>query len=315
VAWLWLVVMSSASTAVAADFAGPSACRACHPAQYARQSESRHARAPLLTLLSAQPLRERSGVSFEYEPHPRGIAVTVRMEDRSATAVLEWAFGAGGQAYTPVGTAAGRYIEHRISWYTAAQGARRTLGHPGTPSRDPETALGIVQDAKTIYRCFDCHATAVGPGPDVGSLIPGVTCERCHGAAGAHVRTGAPLVRLSGNRDRIMNLCGSCHRLPPGSNAAEPEVRDPLSIRFAPVGLMASACYRKSKDLSCVTCHDPHQDASQQASTYEPTCASCHQCGAGEATNCLHCHMQKNSPAPYLTFTDHRIRVYRKTRR
>ena len=189
-----------------------------------------------------------------------------------------------------------------------------TLGHPGTPSPDPKSALGSPQEPATIFRCFNCHATAVKPGPDLKSMIPGVTCERCHGAAADHALRGAPMESAKVSRDGVTALCGSCHRLSSENASRTPEVQDPLSIRFAPVGLTASACYRRSPDLSCVTCHNPHQNANHDTSHYTQKCLSCHDarqpCKAGERNDCVRCHMQKRSPAPYLTFTDHRIRVY-----
>ena len=55
---------------------------------------------------------------------------------------------------------------------------------PGSPSAirlQPSTLLGEIQSADTIYRCFNCHATNVKPGPDLAAMEPGVNCERCHG--------------------------------------------------------------------------------------------------------------------------------------
>lgn len=259
-------------------------------------------------------MRERSGISFEYDEVAGGLRVAAVQGAKSASAMLQWAFGSGAQAITPVGTVNGRWLEHRISCYTAVNAARRTLGHPGTASKDPDTALGLIQDSETIFRCFNCHATGVKPGPDLTAILPGVTCERCHGAAGNHVAGKAAMRSASFTREEILGLCGSCHRMPQ-QVSAKPEVNDPLSIRFAPVGLTASSCYRKSTDLSCLTCHDPHENARHDEAHYTEKCLSCHQqkmCTAGEKTSCTRCHMQQRSPAAYLTFTDHRIRVYRK---
>lgn len=311
--------------AAAADLAGPDACRSCHAAAYATQSKSKHALAlrpipqsPLPELFSSQTLAERSGIRFQYESSPDGLTVTARRGEESATALLEWAFGAGAQAITPVGRINGRYLEHRISWYSAAGGARRTMGHAGSPSADPLAALGLPQDPDTIFRCFSCHATGVKAGPDLRSMIPGVTCERCHGAAGEHVTSGAAMRPAKLNREAVMALCGSCHRLPAARGSRSPEADDPISIRFAPVGLTASACFRRSRDLSCLTCHSPHDDASRSVSSYEAQCRGCHEqrntCPSSSENGCLACHMQKRSPEPYLTFTDHRIRIYRKKR-
>jgi hypothetical protein len=91
-----------------------------------------------------------------------------------------------------------------------------------------------------------------------------------------------------------------------------------MSIRFAPVGLMASKCYLVSGALACVTCHDPHGRPYPEKPEYEKKCQGCHapaslvrsQCPRGEDGKCLGCHMVKATPVPGLTFTDHRIRVY-----
>jgi len=98
-----------------------------------------------------------------------------------------------------------------------------------------------------------------------------------------------------------------------------PELEDPISVRFAPVGFLASACFRKSKNFSCITCHDPHADAKLASdASYTAACVKCHvdppkpssACKRALKANCVSCHMKTSSPLPYLTFTDHRIRVY-----
>src|SRR5690606_24995573 len=98
-----------------------------------------------------------------------------------------------------------------------------------------------------------------------------------------------------------------------------PELDDPTSIRFQPVGLMASRCFKASGTLSCLSCHDPHEDARPASDpSYTRVCLSCHkpetqgstECRRAAKENCLPCHMQAASPEPHLRFTDHRIRVY-----
>jgi hypothetical protein len=308
--------------AMAAEFAGPQACAPCHPRHFAAQSRTPHAQAlrpiretPLLHLFAEQPLAERSGIAFAYEPAPGGILVRATQGPRKAEAVLEWAFGAGIQGYTPVGRAGDVYLEHRVSYYTAARGMRRTFGHPGAPSPDPWSALGLVQKPDVIYSCFHCHATGVKPGPDLSAMIPGVTCERCHGPAAGHAASPerqSPRGRF--NREEVLALCGECHRLPTPGVSNQPEVEDPVSIRFAPVGLSVSACYQRSQSLTCLSCHSPHERLQKDPPHYNAVCSSCHprppSACRREQQNCIGCHMQKRAVAPYLLFTDHRIRVY-----
>ncbi len=306
---------------------GEETCRTCHPDQFSTHSGSNHAaalqaigRTGLPELLAGAPIRERSGIEFSYQRAAEGLQVTVEKNGRSVTASLSWAFGSGAQAITPVGIRNGNYFEHRVSYYTQARRPGRTLGHPGEPSRSLDSALGIQQDAGTIFRCFGCHATNVKPGPDLRDFQPGVQCARCHGTATAHVQTGGrmPTKTADLSAAKSVQVCAECHRAPDAGASSQPERDDPLSIRFQPVGLMASECFRKSNALTCVTCHDPHQNARRDAAFYTEKCIGCHStassttngCRRQAGENCLPCHMQKRSPADFLVFTDHRIRAY-----
>ena len=144
-------------------------------------------------------------------------------------------------------------------------------------------------------------------------MIPGVTCERCHGPGAAHSArpTLNNIVRLSKlSATESVRFCAECHR----SAAAEPQ--DPVSIRFQPLGLMASKCYQVSGALSCVTCHAPHDDLVHDSGFYIARCLGCHASNGGRPAvsckraarqDCLPCHMKRASPLPFLTFTDHRI--------
>ncbi len=340
--WQWSVLLFvAAGVCLAGDFVGPEACRLCHPAEFAAQFNSRHNSAlrpivdtPVPALLAESPVRERSGVAFEYTIGAHDLLLGVTQGRKRIDASLHWAFGSGAQAYTPVGFRNGSYFEHRVSFYTSAGRPGRTMGHPGEASRSLESALGLVQDPETIYRCFNCHATGVRPGPDLTDMRAGVSCERCHGPGTAHLNaTGAGRPRTELRRSVVafsgltagesVGFCAECHRSPAfPDSAAAPEAKDPMSIRFQPVGLMASSCFQKSGRLSCVTCHNPHENASKEPAFYVAKCVGCHAaasaivrcttCGLSKRQNCLPCHMQRSAPAEFLSFTDHRIRVYDK---
>lgn len=316
------------------DYVGSASCRSCHPKQYATQTTTNHAKAlrpilrtPLPSLLSGAPIQERSGIAFDYSSTSEGLHVTVTRGNDRLSAILGWAFGSGVQAFTPVGLRNGVYFEHRVSYYTAAGRPGRTMGHSGQPSLSLESALGIPQKSETITRCFDCHATGVQSGPDLSRMVVGIQCERCHGPALAHVNAatkGQPhsaiveSIRTFSRMNAADSIasCAECHRMP-ATNSSHPELDDPESIRFQPIGLMASRCFIESKSLSCVTCHSPHQDSERNVDFYVLKCLQCHQpkntavsCKLAKRQNCLPCHMEKQSSAEFLKFTDHRIRIY-----
>jgi hypothetical protein len=320
IAWLLL----------ASGFLGPQACEPCHAAIFERQAKTHHAHAlrpaaELAPLLS--PLKERGGASLRYEGD--GGTAVAELAGEIVRMPLVWAFGAGAQAVTPVGLLGGRFVEHRVSWYRRKEGLALTPGHDPNPSRDAESALGIMQPPRTAYRCFHCHATNVERGADGGPIlersIAGVTCERCHGPGRAHVeaaRAGKPLRGTILHPGRFAprqqtEMCAECHRSPDTVfQSAMPELENPAAIRFAPVGLMASRCYQKSGGISCLACHSPHDDPlpSNDAS-YVKVCLGCHaktkaHRNVSAVGNCLSCHMQRSEGAPYLYFTDHRIRIY-----
>lgn len=187
--------------------------------------------------------------------------------------------------------------------------------------------------------CLECHATYIhalstDPGTnryDRASLIPGISCESCHGPGESHVELetsrqagadGAPDVGILNpakfSRDRQVDLCAECHNgiqrvgLAPAFSFVPGQ---PLSNYFKPlpstdvahpdvhgnqVGLLQrSKCYRSSKQMSCSTCHDVHT-AEQPAESYSAKCLTCHKwqkCGMaakighGIVNDCINCHM------------------------
>ncbi|MBM3783190.1 MAG: hypothetical protein FJW30_02460 [Acidobacteria bacterium] len=276
----------------AAALASP--CATCHAGKAAAQSRSRHAKAlrPYDGAgFAGKTLRERGGTEYRYSAS----GVTITRDGESREAAIQWLFGAGHFAATPLLRIDGEWIEHRVSRYTAGDRLSLTPGHSRQPADSIATALGIVQTKENERRCFGCHMT---------SGRPGVHCESCHGAGDSH-----PAAAASIRRDRSVALCATCHRAPNERHASStPELDDTASIRFAPVGLQASRCFLMSGGrLTCVTCHDPHTDLAD-SKTYDAACRACHAPKQNCRPDCASCHMPKSSPMPFLTFTDHRIR-------
>lgn len=335
------MILTSAVLAIGeSPFTGPEACAACHRTEYEKQTHSRHfqalrpiAQSPIYALLRAQAKPGDAGDAISYETRVKDVLVTVQQKEERLSAPLEWAFGAGAQGITPVGIIGGRYFEHRFSYFRNAKKFALTFGHPAKAGNG-DAEFGIFQTRRTITQCFNCHATGVASGeagPDLSDMRPGISCERCHGPGRAHVAAAQAGAKPEEVRKSLMNpgrlsaksqvqVCGECHRLPqPGVLSPEPEIEDPVSVRFAPVGLMASRCFAESQKLSCTTCHDAHENARPRSDAYySQRCLSCHTdapasakaCQRGNRENCLPCHMRQTSLSRYLKFTDHRVRVY-----
>ena len=118
---------------------------------------------------------------------------------------------------------------------------------------------------------------------------------------------------------------------------------DPAAVRFQGTTLTWSRCFTESQDvLDCITCHDPHRNASTSTAHYEAKCLECHSkasqphpagrpghparprlralrddaprttCPVNPLTGCIGCHMPAvEGIVPHSSFTDHFIRVHR----
>lgn len=322
---------------LACSLAAAQPCAECHLDIVRRQESSPHARSlspfpgsPMASALAGFRVAEKNGYQFEYGT--RG--VTARRAEDSATGTLDWALGRGKYAMTAVGVFNGQFFEHRMSFYTQPKQPGITPGHQYGVSRSASTALGLVEQPPQAFRCFNCHSTGLREtpdgGPDLTTMTPGIHCERCHGPGTAHIaavrakRSPAEVRKTIFNSGHLparasVEVCGGCHRAPrPGQKAEAPELDDPLSVRFQPVGLMASRCFLESGKLSCLTCHDPHaNEVRHEPAFYAGKCLGCHEhtarvivaCKREQRQDCQPCHMPDATPAPFLTFTDHRIRV------
>jgi predicted CXXCH cytochrome family protein len=97
--------------------------------------------------------------------------------------------------------------------------------------------------------------------------------------------------------------------------APTPGPNDGFEIAHAAYRLRMSACFRSSQ-MTCLTCHDPHQSYRTATSTarYLAVCQSCHQSVVHQASlpakmDCLACHMPKRRTDDVVhgVMTDHYI--------
>ena len=191
-------------------------------------------------------------------------------------------------------------------------------------------------------RCLECHATyfeqttpsAADNHYNKTNFVLGISCERCHGPAAAHIQTHSadaaanspnknPLPPRSLPRDLQIDICAQCHggagepvapafSYRPGAPLSdyvklqEPTATDRLDVHGNQVNLLKrSRCFQSSPAMTCSTCHDPHA-LEPPTAEYSARCLDCHQpaqCGAVRklgpqlASNCIDCHMPVQSSA------------------
>jgi Cytochrome c554 and c-prime len=331
-------------------FAGSAACEQCHKEISAAQRKTPMAR----TLSRADGnavLRDHPDLGFDHRQYKFRISTangksTYSVSDgkEKITAVLNWAFGLGqvGQSYV---------YERNGAWYEARATFFPTLNNlEFTPTRaldapqDVAEAMARPLGSEEMRRCFQCHATGVTTKPIVeqSQFTNGLSCEACHGPGGKHVAAKRAEKLLQGevsgasggefifNPRKLspadsVDFCGACHATWWDVQLAA--LKGVPSIRSQPYRLQNSKCWGPGDPrITCIACHDPHQQLEKRAEMYDPKCLACHVTGKGETvtatqpgkpcpvatSKCSSCHMPKiEIREMHYSFADHDIRIVR----
>ena len=327
------------------EFLGPAACEPCHASKARTQSLTPMANAATRPLAS-EALRSHDQLTFRLPPYTYQI---LRKEDgsqysvsdgaRSISLAVSWAFGLGESGQTYILEQNGAFFESRVSYYRAQDGLDFTPGAMRTPFANLEDAVGRrMLYAPETSRCFACHTTASTASNrfDPSRLIPGVTCEACHGPGAKHVaamkagrmKEGLNSILDPAQLDPVqqVDFCGACHRT--FADVALTQTFGIRDLRFQPYRLEKSQCWAKSSGgITCLSCHNPHQSRVRDLASYDDKCLGCHRSRSSFASahdhpaatckvstkNCVSCHMPKyDMPGMQFKFTDHFIRIVRK---
>ena len=334
-----------------AGYVGAAACASCHE----QESKTQHATAmgrALETVAESRVLRANPRMTFRFGPYTFQIE---RRGDQSIYSVTDgketvsepilYSFGQGKAGQTYIYRRNGVFYESRVSYYRDINGLDFTIGYDRKVPPSLEEALGRAISMDEARSCFSCHSTAAvyGKNLQLDKLMPGVSCESCHGPGRDHIKAMeskqfADMKIFNPGRmgadELTQEFCGSCHRSAESvmTLAQQGGINN---VRFQPYRIFTSRGHDPNDDrLSCTACHNPHEDLRVRAADYDPKCFACHQSEAARksprlaraeradgrtakpcpvaAKDCTSCHMPKvEIPGSHFKFTDHRIRIAR----
>ena len=334
-----------------AGYIGASSCRECHPGESALFARSGHRRTlwratldqnPVVAWLKGRMTKDPDipEVRWAYDVREGRLVAERTIDGRSESFPLDYGLGSGTHGVTFVTLGPGAEsglspsgIEHRLSYFADGRRLGLTPGQERSASEKLESheiPSGKAMGPERIQQCFNCHATLTSTLDsnrlEPATLIPGVSCERCHGPGRAHVeaaRRGEEGLTMRMGHERgepwvEVNQCGSCHRVPRDVSSGQLRPDNPQIARFQGVGISLSACYARGLGgLRCISCHDPHDRISTDRVAYEAVCLSCHSadskpkpriCPTSPASKCIDCHMPRREISGNGWFTDHWIR-------
>ncbi|MGP8093945.1 MAG: multiheme c-type cytochrome [Candidatus Sulfotelmatobacter sp.] len=315
-----------------------SACAGCHASQARPQPDTPMGRGMQWPdadpLFKSHPQLNFRKDSYTYTVETKGVQPVYSVTDgtRTISLPIHWSFGKGAQTW--VLEKDGELYESMVSYYPSIDGLEITTGDSALTPQNLDEAVGRKLLKSEPKDCFGCHSTnAVSNGElTLQTLVPGVTCEHCHTGATAHMiaavqsgefGTAPPDLRKLSTED-ISNFCGQCHRT--WETVVRSAWRGEVDVRFQPYRLANSQCFDGTDPrISCIACHDPHQQLVTADNLYDGKCLACHAArstsapGGGHndakacsvaSTNCVSCHMPKvKLPNGLVTFHDHEIRI------
>jgi len=265
-----MIVTGAYSPALAADYVGSDACFKCHPDQYNDFRVSGH----------PYKIQKAETAKFWQLPLPKGYT----WDD------ISYVIGGAHKK--------SRYMDKK-GYIITMTGPNRDI--PGKNQYNIETGTWSDYEPgkKNLqYKCGPCHMTnykAEGHQDGLEGIVgtwtfPGIQCEECHGPGGDHAKSGD---KTKIKVDTSSAACGKCHirgdkeKIPAGNGFIQHH--EQYNEQLA----------GPHKDLSCVSCHNPHKKARFSIKT---ACESCHSKQAADykgsamqavGVTCADCHMPK----------------------
>jgi Tfp pilus assembly protein PilF len=335
----------TSSSSAQPEFVGNEACAKCHATIYSSYEKTPMAHASGLAIENLIPADFTHGASGV---HYRVFADSGRAWlsfDRDGNNPIHgkrellYYIGSGRRGLTYLFADDGFVFESPINWY----GDRHVWDMTPAYQNVREMPLNLPAHRS----CLHCHVSGMRApidGTENRYQMPllthsGVSCERCHGPAAAHIK-GGPIVNPAKlSPERRDAICMQCHMegrvsieragrhiydFKPGDSLSDYVRYYVLTGASGQLGavsqveaLAQSTCKKASGDkMSCTSCHDPHftPSAQERVEYFRGKCLACH----GETfaakhhtgqKDCTVCHMPESASkdVAHTEVTDHRI--------
>lgn len=247
---------------------------------------------------------------------------------------IDIVFGSGTKGQTYLSWYHDALFQLPVSFFTPA---KQWANSPGLPGQ-PVFSRPVTSRCMECHATFAKYDTALVKGQtifDMGTLTLGIQCEKCHGPGAAHVALEAEKKSAEGahhiidpasfTRQQKLDMCALCHagrmdKLQPSfsfvagdslSRFMKPNEMIKMIPNFAntevhgnQLGLLQnSKCFAMTSTLTCVTCHNPHENERGNVASFSKKCVTCHDpgkdkfcsmsktLGASIVNNCIDCHM------------------------
>ncbi len=351
-------------------FAGSQVCASCHKDIYEKHLHTEHHRtsAPATAANILGSFNEKNTFAFDastqvkMEKRDSGFYQVEYADGREIKKEkFDIVVGSGRKGQSYLAWINNKLVQLPITYFTYASQWSNSPGYP--PHK-------VAFSRPITSRCLECHSTYFEKLQDSSKkqetfdrnkIIFGVECEKCHGPALQHVAfhqnhisKEAKFILNPGkfSRERLLDFCSLCHggalakTKPSFSFQAGDTLANYFSLQMAMLNadnidvhgnqaglLYLSKCFTSS-NITCLNCHNTHQNEDGQLQTFSQRCLSCHQqpdgkqckltatIGPSITQNCIDCHMPKQpskAVAVYLQGNDvptsalmrtHYIKIY-----
>lgn len=267
---------------------------------------------------------------------------------------IDWIVGSGRQTRSYIVERNGYLYEAPITWYSQKQIWDLSPGYHEGLNSGFRRPLG-----EECIHCHNGYSPfSQGTINHFQKISHSIDCERCHGPGQIHVQNMEKDLIVDVGKGQIdysivnpkhldialqLDICQQCHLqgivvtqkgkrfqdFRPGLFlkdffdvfTVEKSNLQEFGIASHAERLKKSACFQKSKNLTCTSCHNAHQPTDLQIALQ--ACFKCHIQPHGkicslpntqkENKNCVQCHLHKSGTAdiPHVQFTDHYIRIFK----